>query len=184
MKLLDLFEMPESAVAGQVSDWNISPRDMQVVYDALRNRGELDISDVTPLAKELVDEHGGYSKNTGSARFLINRMHTIMHNMAPLGVTEHSAEQFMTPARPLIAFMAEKGYNTKEAINLARDEARTRLVTVKHGEALKQVVGYYRQNKPSLNPQQDKLVRTNKDQLVKQVETGVKVEDAFQQLLQ
>lgn len=183
MKLIDLFEMPENAAASRVSDHNISPSDMQIVFDALRNRGELDKSEVKPLAAELVDEHGGYSKNAGSAQFVINRMHTIMHGMAPLGVSEQNAEQFMTPARPLIAFMSEKGYNPEEAINIARDEARTRIARMKRPPAVKAVMDYYRQIKSSLDPRQDKRIRANREQLIKAMMGGNKVDVVFDKVL-
>jgi len=176
MRLIDLFEDEGEQVAH-----NISPADMEVVYQALKDKGELDVADVVPLAQELADEFGGYSRNAGSARFVINRMHVIMHGMAPLGVTEHSAQQFFQPARPLIAFMAEKGYNPQEAINMAKDEARTRMTKRKKAEAVKVMAAYYKQIKPTLTPQQDKAVRAARDQIVQGLETGATPEDVFGQ---
>lgn len=179
MKLEELFEQDEK----MGGEWNISERDMEIVYSALRNRGELDQSDVLPLAQELVDEFDGYSRNVGSARFLINRMHVIMHGMAPLGVTEHSAQQFFQPARPLIQFMSAKGYNPEEAINLARDEARTRLTKRKEEDARNLMASYYRQIRQTLTPQQDKNVRANRDQLIQGLKTGASPEDVFGQFV-
>ena len=182
MKLVDLLEAPENQQPAQRgSDWNISERDMEIVYRALRNKGELDQADVGPLAQELVDEFDGYSKNVGSAKFVINRMHVIMHGMAPLGVTEHSAQQFFQPAKPLIRFMSGKGFNPQEAINLARDEARTRKRKRKTDEARQVMADYYKRIKQTLTPQQDKALRASRQQIIQALMAGDTPEDVFGQ---
>jgi len=184
MKLSDLLEASQGQEPQKRdSDWNISDRDMEIVYNALRNCGELDQTEVLPLAQQLVDEFDGYSKNVGSARFLINRMHVIMHGMAPLGVTEHSAQQFFQPARPLIRFMAEKGYNPEEAINMARDEARTRKQRRKAEEARQVMADYYKKIRQTLTPKQDKALRASREQILQGLMAGENPEDVFGQVV-
>jgi hypothetical protein len=175
MRLAELFENAETHA--------ISAEDMEHVYNALKKKGELDQRDVGPLAAELADEYDAFSRTKGSAEFIINRMHVLMHGMAPTGYTEHSAETFMQPARPLIAFMRNKGHDTQEAIYQAQEEAKERVAKLKREPAIKAVIDYYRQIKSSLTPQQDRIVRASKEQLTQAMMAGNKIDVVFSQVL-
>jgi len=169
MKLAELYEDEQP--------FNISEEDMERVYKKVVNR-ELDASEVMDLARELIDEDG-YTRNLGSARFLINRMHILIHGIAPYGVSERSAETMFTAPKPLISFIEKKGYDADKNIKHAKEEVKTRRAKVKKDVATKMMADYYKANKKKFTPEQDKKLRAERGNIIKDIMSGTKPADAF-----
>lgn len=179
MKLAEikpLFEQDEEKQA-----FNISPEDMEVVFKHV-SKTDMTLDDVKSLAAEL-GESDEYTRNTGSALFLITRMHSLIHGIAPLGVTAATAETWFAPSGTIIRFIKGKGYDVEENVRKARAEVKTRKVKVKRPAARQLMFDYYKSIKPSLSPEQDSLLKRNNEEITQSIMDGLSPEEAFSRFI-
>lgn len=163
-------------------NWNISDDDMEVVYKKLIKEPELDQQQVKNLANELVDE-GEFSRNYGSAMFIIPRMHTLIHGMAPYGYTERSARVMFQPARPLIQFMERKGYDVPHQLASAKRDASMRNARLKSEDAKKVMSDYYKSIKNTLTRKQHMKLKSAREEIIRNLMAGRPVQAVFNDVL-
>ena len=163
-----LFEQDEE------STWQISEDDMEIVFQAMKNKPELHVRDINGLAHEIIDETE-YSRSPGSAKFLIQRMHVIIHGIAPHGASERTAATWMVPARPLLDFMANKGYKPEERIRQARIELKGRKPKITQEQATQMMSDAAR----GLDPEQRRLLSPMRNELIADIMAGLTPQEAF-----
>lgn len=161
------------------STFNISDDDMEIVFQVMKNQPELHVRDIKGVAEEIMDETA-YSRNVGSAQFLIQRMHVILHGLAPHGVTERTAEAWMTPSGPLFKFMAKKGFEPEERIRQARVDLKGRKPQITYDQAKKQMSDEAR----SLDKQTLQVLIPKKNEIMADIMAGLTARESFNRHLQ
>lgn len=154
--------------------FNISNDDMEIVFQAMKNQPELHVRDIKGVAEEIMDETA-YSRNVGSAKFVIQRMHVILHGMAPHGVTERTAEAWMTPAKPLLKFMASKGFEPEERIRQARINLKGRKPQITYDQA-KQMMADEAKNIDSATV---RILVPKKNEIMSDIMAGLTARESF-----
>lgn len=179
MKLVDLqptfeaFENDYSEKAG--IGW--TDEELAVVYKAIVNaRNELSIEETTDMAKELSGKEN-FDRTERGALFALNRMHVLLHGVAPHGVPERSAEAMCIPPDKMIKFADKQGVKTTDNIASAKAEAKTRVkkVKIKRADATKMMSTYFMANKDKLPP----TVRDHREDIISSIEDGLSPEEAF-----
>ena len=177
MKMLEIkpvyeaFENDFSAQAG--TRWK--DEELAVVYKAMVNaRNEMSIEETTDLAKEL-SEKEGFDRTTRGALFALNRMHVLIHGVAPHGVPERTAEAMCTPPETMIVFAEKQGIKTDTNIAKAKAEAKTRKPKVKRPEAMKMMSDYYMANRAKLS----KDIAKHRAEIIDSIMDGLTPEESF-----
>lgn len=151
--------------------------ELSVVYQAMVNaRNEMSIEETTDLAKEL-SEKEGFERTARGALFALNRMHVLIHGVAPHGVPERTAEAMCTPPETMIAFAEKQGIKTGSNIAKAKAEAKTRKPKIKRPEAMKMMSDYYMANKDKL----PKDIAKRREEIIDSIMDGKAPEEAFAQ---
>lgn len=158
----------EMGMSGRLTDTHFN-----LAYNAVK-REELDKAEINDLAKELAD-HEEYGRSADSAQFVLNRMHILVHGVAPHGETEKRAETMFSIPKTMVQFANEKGLDTDFNIEHAREELRNRPARVKRPEAMKMMSDYYMKNKDSL----PKNVRDYREDIIELIMKGTSPELAF-----
>lgn len=173
MKLIDLVESDDSRA--------ISTEDMEMVFKRVEPK-ELYKEDIADIANELAED-SEFGRNKASAEFLLNRMHVLIHGIAPHGETQNRAEKMFNASRPLIDFINKKGYDVDGNLEKARIELANRLVKVKRPEALKRVAEYFKNIKEKITKEEADVFRKNKENIVKDIMNGIEPAEAFKKVV-
>lgn len=145
----------------------------ELAFKAVRG-DEKTKEEISDLATEL-SEHEKYGRSKASADFILNRMHILVHGVAPHGETERRAETMFTIPKTMIEFANKKGLDTDFNIEHAREELRNRPARIKRPEAMKVMSDYYMKNKDSL----PKDIRQHRDAIITDLMTGQPPEKVF-----
>ena len=175
MKLNDILNEADNA-------HGISTEDMEHVFKALDKRQPMERMEVKALAKDLADA-GEFSRNVNSAEFVVNRMHVLVHGIAPYGETENRAEKLFNASGPLVAFLKGKGYDVDENLKNAREELKNRPVTMKRDHAKQLMVQHWNDVKRELKPKQAKAITAAREHIIDYIAGGMKPVEAFSKVL-
>lgn len=148
---------------------------LEMAFKAIKNE-ELDKAEIDDLAKQF-EESETFGRTRGSAQFLLNRMHILVHGLAPYGETERRAETMFAIPQSMIEFADRKGIDTVYNIKNAREELKNRPVRIKRPEATNMMFDYYKANKNSLR----KDVGEHREQIINDIMGGKSPEEAFAQ---
>lgn len=145
----------------------------QIALNAIKSK-ELDKAEIFDLSKELADREE-FDRTVGSAMFVLNRMHILIHGIAPHGETEKRAETMFAIPQKMVDFAERGGYDTFENIKRARVELKSRSVRVKEPQARQMMSDYYQANKTNL----PKNLAQHRDEIIRNIMLGLTPEEAF-----
>lgn len=145
----------------------------QMAYNAV-SREELTREDIKELARQF-EESEVYGRTAGSAEFVLNRMHILVHGTAPIGETESRAETMFNIPETMIKFAERQGIDAFGNIELAKIDLAERPKKVKQDVATQMMADYYRMNKQFL-PKNISQFRTD---IIRDIMTGTSPEVAF-----
>ena len=175
MKLIDIapmyeaYEQDYSAKSG--TRW--SPQELQLVFQAVK-KNEASKEEISQLARTL-GERDDFDRTTAGAEFALNRMHILIHGVAPEGETESRAEKMFAIPSTMTKFAEDKGYDPFANIKKAKAELKGRPVRVKPDVARKMMSDYYKANKASL----PKDITKSRDAVIKDLMVGMSPKEAF-----
>lgn len=145
----------------------------ELVYDKIKDQ-EFDKDEIDDLAQEL-EENDEFGRTRGSAKFVLIRMHILIHGIAPDGITERSAETMFTISNTMNDFAARKGIDTFENIERAREELKHRPVHVKREKAKEMMHDYYHENKDWL----PRDIAKSREDIIDSIMNGDEPDEAF-----
>lgn len=148
----------------------------QLALDVVKQQ-EMDKAEVSDHAASMAESEK-FGRTKASAEFLLNRMHVLVHGIAPHGETEKRAETMFTIPKSMIDFANRHGYDTFENIEQAREDLRNRPKKVKRPEAQQMMFQYYQEHKNTLPHN----IRHYREHIIDQIMQGVSPEDAFAQV--
>ncbi len=175
MKLVDLktvseaFEQDFSAQAG--TRW--TDTELELAFQAVKER-EMTKEEITDLAKQMT-ERDDFDRTVAGAEFALNRMHILVHGLAPHGETESRAEKMFGIPDSMKEFAIDKGYDVFDNIEKAKVDLAGRPVRRKEPEARQMMADYYKNNKSQLPPN----IAQYRDAIIKDLMTGLTPEEAF-----
>lgn len=182
MKLTEMFENDYSDQAGMKLPQEL----LEVAYEAILPT-ELSFDEIKDLAKELVDNDRWGNRTVGSAKFVLTRMHVLVHGMAPYDISERSAEQMFIPPRTMEDFVETKGIDVDSQISAARAEIKRRPKKLKKKAALTLFRDYAHENpdmweliKPTVSGSANYI---NRNRLIDLLMAGESPEDAFKHFM-
>lgn len=155
---------------------HITTAQIEMAYNAIIIK-ELDTDEINDLAIEF-GESAEFGRSKGSAIFLLNRLHILIHGIAPHGETEKRAEIMFQINQSLEDFAQDKGIETELNILLAREDLQHRPVTVKFNkeDARSMMASFYKQHKLTL----PKNIVNFRDSIIKNIMAGKTPKDSFQ----
>lgn len=167
----EAFEQDYSARSGK--KWE--DKELELVFQAVKS-SELSKEEVIEVAKSLI-ERDDFDRTTAGATFALNRMHVLVHGIAPEGETERRAEKMFAVPSSMIKFAKAKGYDTSENLKKAKAElkGRTAVVRLKEPEARQLMATYYKEHKDKL----PKTIGQKRTEIIKDLMTGMSAEEAF-----
>ena len=71
--------------------------------------------EIADFAREMV-ESGRYPRTVESLRFILNRMHIVLHGVAPEGETQSRADVMFRDTQPIINYVLSRGDLDEEDI--------------------------------------------------------------------
>ena len=174
MKITEIYQQDYAVDAGK----RLPPELLTIAFEALKDRKtSVDIEDI---AREILEQ--GYTRTVGSARFTLNRMHILIHGVAPYGVTEKAAEKMFRPPQTMQDFVEGKGINVNENLMNAKEEIKNRPKKVRRKEATKMFSAYYFENKDFIDRAKfTGMNQANRERVIKMIMSGITPEEAFAQ---
>ncbi len=175
MKLVDLkttteaFEQDFSTQSG--SRWN--DQELELAFQTVK-KAEMSKEEVTDAAREMTEKEG-FDRTVAGAEFALNRMHILVHGLAPQGETESRAEKMFGIPDTMLKFANRKGYDTVSNIKKARIDLKGRPVRRKEADAKQLMSQYYMANKASL----PKDIVKHRDAIIGDLMVGLSPEEAF-----
>ena len=151
----------------------LTDKHFELAFNAVKNQ-ELEKEEIADLSRELADTEQ-YGRSKDSANFILNRMHILVHGVAPGGETERRAETMFGIPKTMIDFANRKGIDTDYNIEHAREELRNRPSRIKRPEAMKIMSDYYMANKATL----PKSVKGQREEIIGRLMQGMAPEQAF-----
>lgn len=173
MKLQDILESYDLGRRGD----NLSPEELEILFNAVSKHGEMSRSEIQNLTREL-EEKDMWHRGAFSAELGLARMHVLVHGVAPHGVTEKTAENWMVPSRPMYKFAEKKGLTVDKNIERAKRELAGRKPQLKREDAMKLLTDYVKANRGSIPPE----ARQYRDQLLGDIQSGLTPEEAFRRV--
>lgn len=168
MKLEDIKQINEKDDSSRLSD-----EQFQMAYDLVR-KNELDKAEIKELAKEL-SEKEGFGRSNNSADFVLNRMHVLVHGLAPHGETEARAETMFTIPETMKAFAKKKGIDVFDSIQKAKLDLKNRPKKVDQKTATAAMSEYYKAHKATL----PKNISNFREEIIKDIMAGEEVAAVF-----
>jgi len=166
MKLTDISED-----AGK----RLPPELLKKAFGAIKHR-EFDWAEILDLSSEF-GEADDYSRTVGSAKFLLSRMHVLVHGIVPHGVSQGSEKLFFRVSQSMIDFVNEEIGSEEAAANIdrARAELAARPDPITQNEATRMMFDYYKANKANLPAN----IAKHREDLIKDIMAGLTPEEAF-----
>lgn len=142
----------------------------------------------TTMTKEEINDfsvfaanEGNYTRSAASAQFVLNRMHILIHGVAPEGESPTRAETMFKIPRRMIDFVLRQGDLDMDDITLNVENAKEELAKrpvikkVKKEEALAMMADYYKQNRASIPAS----IKQYREAIVQDIMNGVAPDVAF-----
>ena len=152
------------------------------------NGRPLSDDEITDISKEIgnTDE---FDRSAGSAWFILNRLHVLVHGEAAYGITENRAYTlFNSEGGPAYNFVDLLGYDVDGNIEVAKENMRVRMIEKARLDELKKnankiSIAYYLPLKPSLSNATIKTLRDNKENIERMIGEGVPVNEVYGQFI-
>ena len=173
MKTIELLERSDLSAG-------ISRSDMELVFNAAKKK-ELDKDEVIELSNDLVDS--GYSRTSGSAKFVIDRMHTIIYGKGPDGYTQKQEENMMVPSGTIKKFLSDKGIDVGDRIKRAKINMKNRIRKLSQSDATKLMSEYGKSILQTLSNKKKKWLKTHREQIIGDIMSGDTPKDAYNKVL-
>lgn len=177
---MKLYEIMDQEPAPERVTGRLGDDELGVAYEKLR-RSEMSKEEINQFAHEMV-EQGRYPRSPESLKFVMSRMHIILHGIAPQGETQSRADVMFRDTKPIINYVLKRGELDQEDIDYHIGEARKELaerpppkVKVKPEEARKMMSDFYRENKANLPP----TITQAREQIIQDIMNGDTAEEAF-----
>lgn len=173
MRLVELQE-PDERIRRPLGE-----EEFELAYNKLV-QNEMSKEEIRDFARDMV-ESGRYPRSVESLVFLLSRMHTILHGIAPEGETQARADVMFRDTRPMIDYVLRRGDLDMEDIEYnigqAKEELAARPVVkkVKRDEALQMMAEFYNANRELIRPE----ARQHRDEIVQAIMNGASPEQAF-----
>lgn len=153
----------------------LPPELLAKAFNAIKHR-EFDWEEILDLSMEF-GEADDYSRTAGSAKFLLARMHVLVHGIVPHGVSQGSEKLFFRVSQSMIDFVNEEIGSEEAAANIdrARNELAGRPDPVNQKQATQMMFNYYRTNKANLPAN----ITRHREDLIKDIIAGLTPEEAF-----
>lgn len=147
----------------------------ETIANVKRNLTKEEIED---LAQELNDTH--VDRNYHSFVFALNRMYLIISGSVPDGENPRRAEQmFLIPEKMKVFASKYLAIDVNFQLNKAKQEFKLRSFPKKRKDAKEAVLAYYKLHKNELA----KDIGKKRDQIIKFVEKGISVPEAFEKAM-
>lgn len=167
MKLEELFE--NIALGTRFQD-----EELELIFKVISNNKEMDVADIKTVAQE-VSEQDNWHRNVGSAKFALSRMHVLVHGVAPHGVTERTAEQWMSPSNVMDVWARKKGIDVDTNVKRARSELKGRKPKITDKQAVTIMADYAKTNRDKVA----NVDRKHRGQIIADIQVGLSAEEAF-----
>lgn len=174
MKLRDIFESYDMSKRGT----NFSEEELETLYTIIAHQKELDRQDLKHIAAQL-NETGKWTRGIFSAELGLARMHVLVHGVAPHGVSERTAEGWMTPSGPMDKFARSKGIDVDNNVKRARRELAGRRAKLGYEDAKNMMADYAKHNRHLITP----AVRKYRDKIIADIQAGLTPGEAIQRFV-
>lgn len=151
--------------------WNDD--ELNIVLKNVKN-AELSKEEIHDRAKDLV-ERNDFNRTVDGILFAMNRMHILIHGIAPQGESAARAETMFKIPESMIKFAQSKGYDAFENIKKARIDLQGRPVRVKQDVATRLMSDFYKENKDSMPGD----IGQHRDDIIKSIMTGLSPDESF-----
>lgn len=175
MKLFEIVDPNQERVTGRLSD-----EEFEVAYNKLQ-QNEMSKEEIADFAREMV-ESGKYPRSVESLKFLLSRMHIILHGIAPEGETQNRAEVMFRDTQPIINYVLKRGDLDEEDIRYHLGHAREELANrpppkakITPDQARQMMSDYYMANRDRI----PKRAVQYRDQIIQDIIGGASPEEAF-----
>jgi hypothetical protein len=182
MKLVELspvFEKFDNKQSSGITRKRLTTELFDMVFNAVKGH-ELNLAEISAIATEM-QEKEAFDRTVGAAKFMLGRMHILVHGSAPQGMTEKAAETFFTPSAPMNAYAKTKGIDVGDSISKARIDLKNRKAKVKQKDATQMMSVYYKDNKAKL-PTTKELSKHRND-IIKSIMLGMTPKEAFDRVI-
>ena len=175
MLLVELFDEEPQKVTGRLTD-----DELGLAYEKLR-QNEMSKEEIHDWSRQQVED-GRYPRSPESLKFVLSRMHIILHGVAPEGESPNRADVMFRDTQPIINFVLSKGELDEEDIQMHIGHAREELAQrqppkakLKREDALRMMADYYKEHRDILPNNIAKF----RDQIVNSILGGMTPDQAF-----
>jgi hypothetical protein len=158
----------------------LTDEDYEAAYGKLQ-RNEMTKEQINSFATFLADK--GEARSIESAKFIINRMHILLHGAVPEGETAQRAETMFKIPKTMINFILKKGVldmdDINEHIGLAKKDIAERAAAankkLNRKDATQAMADFYRKNSDKIKTSAKKA----REQIINMIMKGSTPEQAF-----
>jgi len=159
-----------------------NPAELEQAFQMLDGHNDLSYSELMAI----VDDHViDWPRGKNSLRLLLIRMYALMHGDVPEGIMPN-LEWYTTMTKAIVEFVEDKGFDVTRNYFHAIEEATMRIEAKKarktRDQALQIMNTYYKSQVYS--PKQVKILKSNRDQIIQNIENGEPVDQVFSKVLQ
>lgn len=154
--------------------------EFRLAYDKLF-RHEMTKEEISTWSREVAEE-GRYTRTFQSLEFVMNRMHILLHGIAPEGESPTRAGTMFKISQPMVNYVIERGDFDHEDISAHVEHAKEELAErplprprMKPEEARKIMSDYYQANKNNI----PRTVTTHRESIIQDILNGLSAEEAF-----
>lgn len=149
--------------------------ELKIVLKAVK-KAEMSREEVSDRAKELA-ERDDFNRTVDGIMFALNRMHILIHGMAPQGESAARAETMFKIPESMIKYAQRNGYDAFENIKKAKIDLQGRPVRVKQQAATQMMSDFFKANKDGLPGD----IGQHREDIIKSIMTGLLPGEAFAQ---
>ena len=173
MKLFEILNERDTQVDGT----KLTDQHFDLAYKYVKN-SELDINEIADISVELAS-HEEFDRSKDSAKFILTRLHILVHGIAPQGINEKTASEWFKASKAMNNYARSKGHDVEENLVKARAELKHRKTRAKVNKptAKKIMIDFYNNHRDALVPQNE--ISKHRNQIEKDIMDGKGADIAF-----